>query len=115
MFSLPYRVAPENRTEADEITQKAFVRMHRNIQRFNFSCEFTSWVMHELFVELRITRALLESLLYPLSGAQKTTVVDQNIDVPPNPGSDIQVQLRKLTYGERTLILLREFAQCSVE
>jgi RNA polymerase sigma-70 factor (ECF subfamily) len=120
VFLLLYRVL-ENRTEADEIAQKAFVRMHRNMQRVNFSREFTTWMykatVHELFVELRITRAraLLERVLHPLSSARKSTAVDQNIGKPPNAGSDIQVQLRKLTYGERTLILLREFAQCSVE
>ena len=120
VFSLLYRVL-ENRTEADEIAQKAFVRMHWNIQRFNFSCEFTTWMykatVHELFIALRMARAraLLERVLHPLSSARNATAVGRSIARPPNAGSDIQVQLRKLTYGERTLILLREFAQCSVE
>lgn len=122
VYRLAYRLSG-NRNDAEDLTQEAYVRAYRNLDKFKASRPFENWVMKivtRLFLDLvryRNRRVKTTSLIHDSAACDEVMGL-QVADARPTPDSELMNgelseemtrALRRLTPDQRTLIILAHF------
>jgi RNA polymerase sigma-70 factor (ECF subfamily) len=114
-----------NSEDAADITQEAFLRVHRNMERFRGDASFTTW-LYRVVVNLAITelrrrtrsRTLLMEDIAPADAwrseeeAEDTPALHLEID---EERETVQQVLRHLPADYRAVLVLRHFQQLAYE
>lgn len=118
-YTLAFRIM-ENREEAEEVVQDAFVKMYRSLSGFQFGSKFSTWfyriVYHTALSAHKSRRLFMD---YDAAGAD--TLSDNEVDSATSlleredRKEVIARVLEKMSADEATLLTLYYLEECSVE
>lgn len=114
-----------NSEDAADITQEAFLRVHRNMQRFRGDSTFTTW-LYRVVVNLAITELRRRTrsrtlLMEDIAPAESWRAEDEAADAPvmhleiDAERESVQRVLRHLPADYRAVLVLRHFQQLAYE
>lgn len=114
-----------NSEDAADITQEAFLRVHRNMQRFRGDSTFTTW-LYRVVVNLAITELRRRTrsrtlLMEDIAPAESWRAVEDTADAPvihleiDEERETVQRVLRHLPPDYRSVLVLRHFQQLAYE
>lgn len=118
-YTLAFRIM-ENREEAEEVVQDAFVKMYRSLPGFQFGSKFSTWfyriVYHTALSAHKVRRPFMS---YDDAGAD--TLTDHEIDSATflleraDRKEIISRVMEKLPADDATLLTLYYLEECSVD
>lgn len=118
-FSIAYRIL-ENREEAEEVVQDAFVKMYQALPSFLFGSKFSTW-FYKIVYNTAITAHRKQALF---SGYDEATPVDLTDGEIDNAFSVLEREdrreviarvLKKLSPDDALLLTLYYLEECSVD
>ena len=123
-FNVAYGLVGNNEDAAD-ITQEAFLRVHRNMNRFRGDSTFTTW-LYRVVVNLAITELRRRSrsrtlLMEDIAPAEAWRAEEEGPDAPlvhleiDEERETVQRVLRHLPPDYRAVLVLRHFQQLAYE
>lgn len=77
-FNIAFRIL-ENREEAEEVVQDAFVKMYRALPSFQFGCKFSTW-FYKIVYNTAITAQRKQSLFESYDDAVATDLTTSEVD-----------------------------------
>jgi RNA polymerase sigma-70 factor (ECF subfamily) len=123
-FNVAYGLV-SNSEDAADITQEAFLRVHRNMDRFRGDASFTTW-LYRVVVNLAITELRRRTrsrtlLMEDIAPAEAWRSDEEANDVPAlhleidEERETVQQVLRHLPADYRAVLVLRHFQQLAYE
>ncbi|MEP7291066.1 MAG: sigma-70 family RNA polymerase sigma factor [Chloroflexota bacterium] len=121
VFNLTYRMLGDS-VEAEDAAQEAFLRAYRNLERYDISRSFKTWVLsiasHYCIDVIRKRRLSWLSLDDLLPGEMMSAIENRSIEELSLDGErdrSVQELLRLLKPDERAIIILRYWNDLSYE
>jgi RNA polymerase sigma-70 factor (ECF subfamily) len=123
-FNVAYSLL-SNAEDAADVTQEAFLRVHRNMERFRGDSSFTTW-LYRVVVNLAITELRRRSrsrtqLMEDIAPAEAWRAEEEAADAPAlhlemgEERETVQRVLRHLPPDYRAVLVLRHFQQLAYE
>lgn len=123
-FNVAYGLL-SNAEDAADVTQEAFLRVHRNMERFRGESSFTTW-LYRVVVNLAITELRRRSrsrtqLMEDIAPAEAWRAEEEAEDAPAlhleldHERETVQRVLRHLPPDYRAVLVLRHFQQLAYE
>jgi RNA polymerase sigma-70 factor (ECF subfamily) len=114
-----------NAEDAADVTQEAFLRVHRNMERFRGESSFTTWlyrvVVNLAITELRRRTRSRTQLMEDIAPPEAWRAEDEAADTPlfhlelSEERETVQRVLRHLPSDYRAVLVLRHFQQLAYE